>query len=99
MNFTGSGRNEVCFIIAASMRLCFGFVTETVLIPHWDFDLLSTACTVSRLIFYLNTSALSRLQVGKKSLRGTARTADLGWPKMCSVPSNVMLSGSKQRVA
>lgn len=99
MNVTGSGRNEVYFIIAASVGLCFGFVTETVLMPHWDFDLLSTACTVSRLNFSLNTSALSFLQVGKKWLRDAARTADLGWPKVCSVPSNVMLSGSKQRVA
>lgn len=89
---------KLTFIIATSMGLCFGFVTETVLIPHQNFDLLSTACTMSRLNFYLNTLALSRLQVGKNWSRDTARTGDLSWPKLRSVPSNVMVSGNKERV-
>lgn len=69
---------KLTLFIAAHMVLCYGFVTETVLITHQFFKLLlNSACTSSRISLFLTLpTPMSRLDWQWTSLEGDTARAE-----------------------
>ena len=72
--------------------ICFGFVTEKVLIIYRCFGYLWTVLTQCQdLLFFTYYTTGSRLGMHKKLGRNTAGTADPDWPKGYSTPYDITL--------
>ena len=86
---------ELVFFITACRVLCFSFVTKAVLTAHQCFSYCRTVLAHIK-NFSVSHSAppASRLRVGKRLGRDTARTADPNQPKRYSIPHNIMLSNN-----
>jgi len=85
---------QLIFFIAASVMICFTFVTKTVWLTQRCFNCyLNSACTAPRTsLFPILPPPNSRLGVGKKKGADTSGTADPKWPNGYPIPYDTMLS-------
>lgn len=83
---------ELIFFIAALVVLCFGFVTNTLLIADQCWLLLNSACTASSLsLFPTFPHQASKLRLSKKLWWDAAETADVNGPKRSYIPYKLIL--------
>lgn len=82
------------FLCSSQYGVVFLFVTKTTLVTHqcvcycWAM-LVGHQCFLFSSLFPL---LMSRLRVGQKLEWDTARKASLNWPKIYSIPYNIMLT-------